>query len=64
MLYIKNLTTNEETSWYVGQKFPELKGRVMSFQADGDELDILLERLNPVKPILTIDVTNDCRPKN
>lgn len=34
-----------EYVWHVGEPLPELSGRVITFQADGDELDTLLGAL-------------------
>ncbi|MND07946.1 hypothetical protein D3C83_302600 [compost metagenome] len=37
----------DETGWQVGDKLPEdIKSAVMVFQADGDELDIIIEALS------------------
>jgi hypothetical protein len=32
--------------WHVGEPLPELEGGVITFQADGDELDIILASLD------------------
>ena len=32
--------------WHVGESLPQIEGRVITFQADGDELDIILASLD------------------
>ena len=34
-----------ERSWHTGETLPPIGGRVVTFQADGDELDVILEAL-------------------
>lgn len=35
--------------WHVGEPLPSLSARVISFQADGDELQVILDALNQSK---------------
>jgi len=39
----KGITTSAE--WHTGEKLPRIDGRVVTFQADGEELEVLLEVL-------------------
>lgn len=48
MLYIigKDRDGNEDVrGWHVGMPLPDIKARVMTFQADGDELDVIMHAL-------------------
>lgn len=42
MLYISDDKGNVIAEWHVGEPMPALYDRVLYFQADGDELDLLL----------------------
>lgn len=33
-------------SWHVGDPLPTIKGQVVQFQADGNELEVIMEALN------------------
>lgn len=43
MMYITDHKTVHR--WHVGEKLPDLHGRIVTFQADGDELFLLLRLL-------------------
>lgn len=45
MLAIKD-DSGRWQEWHVGEPLPTLEGRVITFQADGDELDVLLASLD------------------
>ena len=45
MLGIKDGTGRWKT-WYVNERPPEIEGQVITFQADGHELDLILIALN------------------
>lgn len=50
MLYImqnNGFTTNvpEEQQWHVGEPMPLIKARVVTFQADSDELEVIIEAI-------------------
>lgn len=45
MLAIKD-DTGHWKEWHVGDPLPEIEGRVITFQADGDELDVILASLD------------------
>ena len=47
MLYIKNAVGGQE--WHVGEPLPKVIGRVVTFQADGDELDFIIQALQKYK---------------
>jgi hypothetical protein len=54
MLYIsandKNGCTEEWQTWHVGEPIPKVTySNVVTFQADGDELDLLIEAMEQVK---------------
>ncbi len=44
MLYIEQ-SDESEVVWYVGQPLPAITSRVVKFQADGDELDLIVAAL-------------------
>jgi len=44
MLYIKDDEVGN-TEWHVGDPVPEIKSRVVTFQADGHELELILSAL-------------------
>lgn len=48
-----------EYVWHVGEPLPELSGRVITFQADGDELDTLLGALKKYSKA-DLDYCYDC----
>lgn len=35
--------------WHIGEPIPEIKSNVVLFQADGDELEMILEAMKPLK---------------
>lgn len=41
MMFIQQPGLKERT-WHVGEPIPPLLGRVVTFQADGDELELIL----------------------
>lgn len=41
------LYINYKTEWHVGEPIPEDLGRVVTFQADGDELEMILAAMAP-----------------
>lgn len=43
--------------WHIGQSLPQLKSRVITFQADGNELDVILTALRG-KPAMSLDEMN------
>lgn len=43
MLYIKD--GDRQVEWHVGELWPQLTGRVISFQMDGDEADFVLRAI-------------------
>jgi len=49
MLYIREEMSPPEMDtwleWHIGESCPKLKARVITFQADGDELGVILEAL-------------------
>lgn len=49
--------------WWVGNWFPEVEGRVVTFQADGHELFFLLDALQlreKYDPYKHVEVENHC----
>lgn len=49
MLHIKDHRTKDQTvqhQWHVGEPLPTIQGRVVTFQADGEELDLILAALD------------------
>ena len=59
VLYIE--TTGEPSTsrgWHVGEPEPKVKGPVVTIQADGEELQVILRAIREVsgKPRLTIEV--------
>ena len=48
MLYIDDDGVTH--SWHVGEPLPRLRGRVVRFQADGDELSALYRGLGATEP--------------
>lgn len=50
MLYIKQKEINSllvrESTWHVGQPLPHISRPVVTFQADGDELRVILKALH------------------
>lgn len=69
MLYIKDQRTKDQTvqhQWHVGEPFPSVLGRVVTFQADGDELDLILAALerrtaNPLPEQPRTQLLDGCR---
>jgi len=51
MLYIIT-QTNKESTWHIGEPFPAVTGRVITFQADGDELELILNALRGRQDII------------
>jgi len=53
MLYITRGWANSEPlsgiEWHVGAPLPEITGRVITFQADGDELECILKALRDTR---------------
>lgn len=46
-LYVETKTTNGQmvrAEWHVGSPIPEM-GRIVKFQADGDELDLIIDAM-------------------
>jgi len=48
MLYIKE-THGIDSTWRVGEPIPDIVSRVVTFQADGDELEVILRALRGAK---------------
>lgn len=48
MLYIKEHLKDAEanSTWHVGEPMPYIKARVVTFQADGDELNLILDAMS------------------
>ena len=59
MLYlISGWANNEELGgieWHVGEALPEIIGRVITFQADGDELECIVNALKATSEPKSID---------
>lgn len=45
MLFIDGNQHSDPIEWHVGEPLPEIKGRVVLFQADGDELEFIKRAL-------------------
>jgi hypothetical protein len=52
MLLIRESHRERWHNWHVGESFPELRGRVITFQADRQELDFLLDAIKSALPDL------------
>jgi len=46
------------TEWHIGEPIPVFDGRVITFQADGDELAVLIQAIkkSSAEPVRVIDV--------
>jgi hypothetical protein len=40
--------------WHYGEPLPRLECRVVSFQADGDELELIIDALRKTRPVPTL----------
>lgn len=47
MMYIND--RYYDLHWHIGEPVPALKARVVTFQADGDELDLILEAMRKTR---------------
>jgi hypothetical protein len=45
MLYILDEQGKALAQWHIGEPLPIVAGRVVTIQADGDELDIIIDAL-------------------
>lgn len=56
MLWIKQHANDIATGWHLGDPVPEIRARVVTLQADGDELDCLLDAMKKTqRPIVELD---------
>lgn len=51
MMYIKD--EQKTHIWHVGDPLPKLSGKVITFQADGEELEKIIEAINEKTPAAT-----------
>ena len=49
-----NRGVTKQTEWHYGEPLPSMQARVVSFQADGDELELILHALKATRPVQTI----------
>lgn len=54
--YTNNIGVSRGAEWHYGEPLPSdaLRARVVVFQADGDELDLILHALKATRPVQTI----------
>lgn len=51
MLYIKEEGQDAMLPWHVGEPLPHLSRRVITFQADGEELELILDAMTMRKTV-------------
>jgi hypothetical protein len=52
------LYINYKTEWHVGEPIPENLGRVVTFQADGDELEMIYAAMAPPSRLFWMPPSN------
>lgn len=49
-LFIQQARPSAPKEWHIGESLPEIKSKVVTFQADDDELEIILAALRKTRP--------------
>jgi hypothetical protein len=50
MLYIQDMYTDEWITWHYSEPVPVVNSKVVAFQADGDELELILNAMRATNP--------------
>ena len=52
--YTNSIGMPQQREWHYGEPLPRMDARVVVFQADGDELDLILDTLRKTRSVPTI----------